>query len=66
MNKSRRDFLKKLPLAMSIPFTLGGIPMRVLAEGNTLSRMAAASNNDRVLIILQQNHSQLPIHIKYQ
>ena len=32
MNKSRRDFLKKLPLAMSIPFTLGGIPMRVLAR----------------------------------
>jgi len=55
MNKSRRDFLKKLPLAMSIPFTLGGIPMRVLGENNTLSRMAAASNNDRVLIILQMH-----------
>jgi len=40
---------------MSIPFTLGGIPMRVLAENNTLSRMAAASNNDRVLIILQMH-----------
>lgn len=53
MNKSRRDFLKKLPLAMSIPFTIGGIPLRVLGEGNSLSRMAAASNNDRVLIILQ-------------
>jgi len=53
MNKSRRDFLKKLPLAMSIPFTIGGIPLRVLGEGNTLARMAAASGNDRVLIILQ-------------
>lgn len=55
MNKSRRDFLKKLPLAMSIPFTIGGIPMRVLGEGNALSRMAAASDNDRVLIILQMH-----------
>ncbi|HEX6893356.1 MAG TPA: DUF1501 domain-containing protein [Chryseolinea sp.] len=55
MNKSRRDFLKKLPLAMSIPFTIGGIPLRVLGEANSLSRMAAASNNDRVLIILQMH-----------
>ncbi|MEJ7645377.1 MAG: DUF1501 domain-containing protein [Chryseolinea sp.] len=55
MNKSRRDFLKKLPLAMSIPFTIGGIPLRVLGEGNALSKMAFASNNDRVLIILQMH-----------
>ncbi|MDH4090124.1 MAG: DUF1501 domain-containing protein [Cyclobacteriaceae bacterium] len=55
MNKSRRDFLKKLPLAMSIPFTIGGIPLRVLAENSSWSRMAAASNNDRVLIILQMH-----------
>jgi uncharacterized protein (DUF1501 family) len=55
MNKSRRDFLKKLPLALSVPFTIGGIPMRVLGEQNSLSKMAAASNNDRVLIILQMH-----------
>jgi len=54
MNKSRRDFLKKLPLAMSIPFTLGGISMRVMGQ-NVLTRMAAASHNDRVLIILQMH-----------
>ncbi len=54
MNKSRRDFLKKLPLAMSIPFTLGGISMRVMGQ-NVLTRMAAASQNDRVLIILQMH-----------
>ncbi|HEY5745816.1 MAG TPA: DUF1501 domain-containing protein [Chryseolinea sp.] len=53
MNKSRRDFLKKLPLAMSIPFAIGGVPLRVLGEGSSLARMAAASGNDRVLIILQ-------------
>lgn len=54
MNKSRRDFLKKLPLAMSIPFTLGGISIRVMGQ-NVLTRMAAASQNDRVLIILQMH-----------
>ena len=54
MNKSRRDFLKKLPLAMSIPFTLGGISMRAMGQ-NVLTRMAAASQNDRVLIILQMH-----------
>jgi uncharacterized protein (DUF1501 family) len=55
MNQSRRDFLKKLPLAMSIPFTLGGIPIRVMGD-NALSRMASASlSNDRVLIILQMH-----------
>jgi uncharacterized protein (DUF1501 family) len=55
MNKSRRDFLKKLPLAMSIPFTIGGISMRAMGQ-NTLTRMAAAAtNNDRVLIILQMH-----------
>jgi uncharacterized protein (DUF1501 family) len=54
MNRSRRDFLKKLPLAMSIPFTLGGISMRAMGQ-NVLTRMAAASQNDRVLIILQMH-----------
>lgn len=54
MNKSRREFLKKLPLAMSIPFTLSGIPMRVMGQ-NVLTKMAAASTNDRVLVILQMH-----------
>jgi uncharacterized protein (DUF1501 family) len=40
---------------MSIPFTIGGIPMRVLGKENSLTQMAAASNNDRVLIILQMH-----------
>ncbi len=54
MNNSRRDFLKKLPLAMSIPFTLAGVPLRVMGE-NSLTRMAKASgaDNPRVLVILQ-------------
>src|SRR5687768_12899346 len=54
MKNSRRDFLKKLHLAMSVPFTLGGMPLRVMAD-NSLTRMAAASDNDRVLVILQMH-----------
>jgi uncharacterized protein (DUF1501 family) len=54
MKQSRRDFLKKIPLALSVPFTLGGIPIRVMAD-NSLTRMAASSHNDRVLIILQMH-----------
>jgi uncharacterized protein (DUF1501 family) len=55
MNSSRRSFLKKLPLALSVPFSIAGIPIRVMGE-NTLSRLArASSNNDRVLVILQMH-----------
>src|SRR5688572_24021857 len=54
MNKSRRDFLKKLPLAMSIPFTLGGLPFRAMGQ-NILTKMAKASANDKVLVILQMH-----------
>ena len=47
----RRSFIKKLSLA-AVPFTLGGIPMRLMAD-NSLTRMASQSTNDRVLVILQ-------------
>lgn len=49
----RRHFIKQLSLA-SIPFTIGGIPMNLMAE-NSLTRMAKQSTNDRVLIILQMH-----------
>lgn len=49
----RRNFIKKLSLA-TIPFTLGGIPIKLMAE-NSLTRMAEQSTNDRVLIILQMH-----------
>ena len=49
----RRQFIKKLSLA-AVPFTLGGIPLRLMAE-NSLTRMAQQSTNDRVLIILQMH-----------
>src|SRR5690606_11362561 len=48
----RRNFLKKLPVAVSIPFAIGGVPLRLMAD-NPLSRLAQQSTNDRVLIILQ-------------
>lgn len=48
----RRNFLKKLPAAVSIPFAIGGVPIKLMAD-NPLARMAQQSTNDRVLIILQ-------------
>jgi uncharacterized protein (DUF1501 family) len=47
----RRSFIKKLSMA-AVPFTIGGIPIRLMAE-NSLTRMANESTNDRVLVILQ-------------
>ncbi len=49
----RRNFIKKLSLA-AVPFTIGGIPIRLMAE-NSLTRMANQSTNDRVLVILQMH-----------
>src|SRR5687768_1348318 len=48
----RRSFLKKIPLAVGIPFAIGGIPLKAMGA-NPLSRLARLSNNGRVLIILQ-------------
>jgi uncharacterized protein (DUF1501 family) len=49
----RRDFIQKLSMA-TLPFTLGGIPMRLMAE-NSLTRMANLSTNNNVLVILQMH-----------
>lgn len=38
----------------SVPFAIGGIPLKLMAE-NPLTRMAQQSNNDRVLVILQMH-----------
>lgn len=38
----------------AVPITLGGIPIKLMAE-NSLTRMAKQSTNDRVLIILQMH-----------
>jgi uncharacterized protein (DUF1501 family) len=55
MNQSRRNFIKKLPVAASIPFALANVPVRVLGEENTLTQMAAAAGENRRLIILQMH-----------
>ena len=47
----RRNFIKKMSLA-AIPFTIGGIPLKLMAD-NSLTRLVEQSANDRVLIILQ-------------
>ena len=49
----RRDFIKKFPLVAGVPFAIGGVPVKLYAERNTYTRMAAGSTNDNVLIILQ-------------
>lgn len=49
----RRNFIKTLPAAAGVGFTLQQIPMRVMAERNHFLRLAESSSNDRVLIILQ-------------
>ncbi|HEY0744288.1 MAG TPA: DUF1501 domain-containing protein [Chryseosolibacter sp.] len=55
MKNSRRDFLKSLPVAMSVPFTIAGIPVNLMRD-NALTRMAKESlSNDRVLVILQMH-----------
>ncbi|MDW7694922.1 DUF1501 domain-containing protein [Flammeovirgaceae bacterium SG7u.111] len=51
----RRNFLKQAASAATGPFLLGGIPMHLFAQNSQLSRMAAASPNDKVLIILQMH-----------
>lgn len=48
----RRDFVKSIPLFAGLPFALGGVPMRLMAESH-LARLAQMGGNDKVLIILQ-------------
>jgi uncharacterized protein (DUF1501 family) len=55
MKQSRRDFLKKLPLAASIPFTIGGISMKTLGQGDFARIARASADNGRVLVILQMH-----------
>src|SRR5690606_1735916 len=43
------------PAAMSLPFTLGGIPVNVMAESPLTKAARASIDNDRVLVILQMH-----------
>ncbi len=50
----RRHFLKSTLLTGG-SLTLGGFPLNLLAQESQLSRLAATSTNDRVLVILQMH-----------
>ena len=50
---NRRSFVKKLSITAGAPFVLNGLPISALAEHGHLQRMAAASTNDNVLVIIQ-------------
>lgn len=52
----RRNFIKKLGFAAGIPFAMQGIPVKLLASHEPLRRLAAQSDNGRVLVILQLNN----------
>jgi uncharacterized protein (DUF1501 family) len=49
----RRGFLTKLPIVAGAPFMLNSIPLNTLAKSAPLHRLAASSDNDRVLILIQ-------------
>ena len=49
----RRGFLRKLPIAAGAPFMLNSLPLTTLAQSAPLHRLAAASDNDRVLVLIQ-------------
>ncbi len=49
----RRGFLKKLPIAAGSSFMLNNLPLNALAKSGPLHRLAASSNNDKVLILIQ-------------
>lgn len=50
----RRNFLRNTFLS-GTAMTLGGYPIKMLAQGNRFARMAAEGLNDRVLVILQMH-----------
>ena len=49
----RRNFIKKLPALGALPYMLNGIPFGAMAATSPLQKLAALSQTDRVLIILQ-------------
>lgn len=51
----RRDFVKKLSAAGTIPFLLDGISFNSMSYAAPLQRLASMCPNDNVLIILQMH-----------
>ncbi|MFY0628387.1 MAG: DUF1501 domain-containing protein [Reichenbachiella sp.] len=51
----RRKFIKKVGFAAGAPIAFQGVPIKMMAAGNRFQKLAAQSNNDNVLIILQMH-----------
>ncbi|XOV91952.1 MAG: DUF1501 domain-containing protein [Bacteroidota bacterium] len=51
----RRKFIRKLGFAAGVPIAFQGVPLKVLGGYQSMQRLAAASDNDKVLIILQMH-----------
>ncbi|MEM8938496.1 MAG: DUF1501 domain-containing protein [Bacteroidota bacterium] len=51
----RRDFIKNLGFAAGAPIAFQGVPLKLMATGHELQRLAQQSTNDRVLIVLQMH-----------
>lgn len=49
----RRGFLKKLPIAAGSSFMLNNLPLSAFAKSAPMHRLAATSDNDKVLILIQ-------------
>jgi len=49
----RRGFLKKLPIVAGASFVMNNLPLNALSKSAPLHRLAATSDNDRVLILIQ-------------
>ncbi len=49
----RRSFIKNMTAATAGSMMLGGMPLKVLAGNERLKSLAASSNNDNVLILVQ-------------
>ena len=49
----RRNFIKKLGFAAGTPLAFHGVPIKLMAADKPLQRLAATSDNDKVLVIVQ-------------
>jgi len=49
----RRKFIRNLTLGSAAGFTLGGIPMNLLAGNSALKSIASASDNENILVFIQ-------------
>lgn len=49
----RRDFVKKLPVLTGAPLVLNSLPFNYLYGSSKLAKMAGASTNDKILVLIQ-------------